>query len=74
MQEQKDKNHIVKMEESNNKQQKGRFIKIRAHESGDEFIIFSRISTKVKDPKTGEVLAVPTGGKAHIKAEILELL
>ena len=73
MQEQRGKSHIVKME--NNKQSsKGRFIKIRAHESGDEFVIFSRISTTVKDPKTGEVLAVPTGGKAHIKAEILELL
>lgn len=53
---------------------KSGFVKVRAHESGKEFIIFGRASTVVKDPETGEVLAEPTGGKAHIKAEIIEVL
>lgn len=50
------------------------FVKVKAHESGKEFIIFGKATTVVKDPETGEVLAEPTGGKAHIKAEIIEIL
>lgn len=50
------------------------FLRIRAHESGKEFIVYGKAATEIKDPETGEVLVVPRGGKAHVKAEILEML
>ena len=56
------------------KKKTGKLIKIQAYKSGDEFIVFSRASTIIRDPKTGEILVEPRGGKAHIKAKIIELL
>jgi small subunit ribosomal protein S27e len=50
------------------------FVKVRCHNCGNEQIIFTRVATEVKCTKCGEVIAIPTGGKAAIKAEILELL
>lgn len=52
------------------------FVKVRCHACGNEQVIFGRAATEVKCTKKGcdEVLAVPTGGKAAIKAEILELM
>jgi small subunit ribosomal protein S27e len=50
-----------------------KYVKVKCHKCGNEQMVFGRASTEVKCVKCGEVLAVPTGGKAHIKAEILEL-
>ena len=50
------------------------FVKVKCHECGTEAKIFGRASTEVKCIKCNEVIAIPTGGKAAIKAEILELL
>ncbi|MCA9459560.1 MAG: 30S ribosomal protein S27e [Nanoarchaeota archaeon] len=52
------------------------FIKIKCHECGNEQIMFGKASTKVEclNAKCKAVLAVPTGGKAAVKAEILELI
>lgn len=55
-------------------QKKSGFIKVKCHECGNEQTIFGRASTEVKCTKCGVVIAIPRGGKAAIKAEILELL
>jgi len=49
------------------------FVKVKCHGCGEESIIFSKVSTEVKCKKCQEVLALPTGGKAAVKAEILEM-
>ena len=52
------------------------YVKVKCHECGNEQNIFGRASTEVKctNTKCNAVLAVPTGGKAHIKAVIIELV
>jgi small subunit ribosomal protein S27e len=50
------------------------WIKVKCHECGNEQIIFSRVSMEVPCTKCSATLAVPTGGKSAIKAEIVELL
>ncbi len=51
-----------------------KFVRIKCHKCGNELIIFGRASTVVKCIKCGEEVAIPTGGKAKIIAEILELI
>ena len=55
-------------------EEKSGFVKIKCHECGNEQVIFGRASTEVKCTKCDAVVAIPRGGKAAIKAEILELL
>jgi small subunit ribosomal protein S27e len=50
------------------------FVKIKCHDCGNEQVIFTKVATEVKCLKCGTVVASPTGGKAAIKAEILELI
>jgi len=52
------------------------FIKVKCPDCGNEAVINGRASTEVKCTKSGceAVLAVPTGGKAAVSAEIVELL
>ena len=50
------------------------FVKVKCHECGNEQTIFGRASIEVTCIKCNAVMAEPTGGKAAIKAEILELL
>jgi len=50
------------------------FVKVKCHECGNEQTIFGRAATEVKCLKCNEVIAISRGGKAAIKAEILELL
>lgn len=64
----------AKTQQTTEEKPKTGFLRVRAHESGDEFIVFGRASTEIKDPKTGEVLVTPRGGKAAVKAEIIEML
>jgi len=51
-----------------------RFIKIKCHECGNEQIVFSRAATEIKCTKCDVVVAVSTGGKTSVKAEILGLI
>lgn len=51
---------------------KSKFIKVKCHECGNEQILFGRAATEIKCMKCSAVLAQPTGGKAAIRAEILE--
>lgn len=53
---------------------KSKFIYVRCKKCRNEQIIFNKAATRVKCLKCGEVLAIPTGGKAKIKARILETL
>lgn len=55
-------------------EKKQSFLKVKCHECGNEQTIFGRISTEVKCLKCDVVIANPRGGKAAIKAEILELI
>lgn len=50
------------------------FIKVKCHECGNEQVIFGKASTTPKCTSCGVDLAQTTGGKAAIKAEIIELL
>ncbi len=49
------------------------FVKVKCPNCGNEQIIFLRASTVVSCHVCGSTLAVPTGGKAEIKGEILEV-
>jgi len=51
-----------------------KFIKVRCEKCKNEQIIFEKSSTQVKCLVCSEVLAVPAGGKAKIKAQTLEVL
>ncbi len=55
------------------KEPQTRFIKVRC-QCKNEQIIFDRLSTKVECLVCNKVIATPTGGKAKIKADILEIL
>ena len=56
------------------KEPTSRFIKVRCPKCKNEQIIFGKPSTEVKCLVCGKVLAEPTGGKAKIRARILEVL
>ena len=52
------------------------FVKVKCHDCGNQMVIYGRAATTIvctKD-KCEAVIAVPRGGKAAIKAEILELI
>jgi small subunit ribosomal protein S27e len=51
---------------------RSRFIKVKCPDCENEQIVFEMASTVVDCVVCGKVLAEPAGGKAQIKAEILE--
>jgi len=53
---------------------KSGFVKVKCHECGTEKIIFGKSATEVKCSKCNTIIVQPRGGKAAIKAEILEIL
>ncbi len=53
---------------------KNRFIKVRCQSCKNEQIIFERATTKVKCLICDAILAKPKGGKADIKARVVEVL
>lgn len=50
------------------------FYRVECQECGNQQTIFSRASTEVECLVCGEPLAVPQGGQAEIRAEIVEEL
>jgi len=56
------------------KEPKSKFIKVRCPKCKNEQIIFGKASCEVKCLVCEKVLAESTGGKARIKARILEVL
>ncbi|RLF41484.1 MAG: 30S ribosomal protein S27e [Thermoplasmata archaeon] len=53
---------------------KSRFIRVRCKDCENEQIIFDRASTIVSCHICGSKLAIPRGGKAEIRGEILEVV
>ena len=56
------------------KKPESRFIKVRCRDCENEQVLFNKASTAVSCHICGSKLAVPHGGKATIKGEILEVI
>ena len=50
------------------------FIKVRCKDCENEQVLFNKASTVVSCHICGSKLAIPDGGKAKIKAEVLEVI
>lgn len=51
-----------------------KFIKVRCKDCENEQVLFNKASTVVSCHICGSKLAVPKGGKAEIKSEVLEVI
>jgi small subunit ribosomal protein S27e len=51
-----------------------KFVKIRCPKCKNEQVMFGKASTEVKCLVCGKILAEPKGGKAKVKARVLEVL
>jgi small subunit ribosomal protein S27e len=51
-----------------------KYVKVRCHKCNSEQLVFGKATTIVKCHKCGETLSNPTGGKASISAEIVEVI
>ena len=51
-----------------------KFVKIRCPKCKNEQVMFGKASTEIKCLVCGKILAEPKGGKAKVKARILEVL
>ena len=56
------------------KEPTSKFVKIRCPKCKNEQIMFGKASSEIKCLVCDKMLADPTGGKAKIKARILEVL
>jgi small subunit ribosomal protein S27e len=56
------------------KQPNSKFIKVRCKDCENEQVLFNKASTTVSCHICGSKLAMPSGGKAKIKGEILEVV
>ncbi|MFQ5838730.1 MAG: 30S ribosomal protein S27e [Thermoplasmata archaeon] len=52
---------------------RSRFVKVKCRDCGNEQVIFDRAASLVSCLVCGATLAEPTGGKADIKGEVLEV-
>ena len=53
---------------------RSRFLRVKCPKCGAVHIVFDRAATVVKCRSCGEVIALPTGGKAKILGEVVEVL
>lgn len=53
---------------------KSKFLRVQCKKCKNKQVIFNKASSVVKCLKCGEVLALPRGGNAEIKAKILDVL
>jgi small subunit ribosomal protein S27e len=51
-----------------------KFVKVRCKDCENEQVLFDKASTTVSCHICGSKLAIPTGGKAKIKGELLEVV
>lgn len=51
-----------------------RFVRVKCRDCGSEQVLFDRAASVVSCLVCGATLAEPTGGKADLKAEVLEEL
>jgi len=53
---------------------RSKFLRVKCADCGNEQVIFGCASTPVNCLICGRTLAEPTGGKAEIKAEVIEVI
>ncbi len=53
---------------------RSKFLRVKCRDCGNEQITFDRVASVVSCLVCGATVAEPTGGKADIKAEIMEVL
>ncbi|MCS7104554.1 MAG: 30S ribosomal protein S27e [Thermofilaceae archaeon] len=53
---------------------RSRFILVRCPDCGNEQVVFSHSSLTVQCEICGRILAIPTGGKARIEAQVIRVL
>jgi small subunit ribosomal protein S27e len=53
---------------------KSRFVKVRCKDCENEQVLFNKASNVISCHICGSKLAIPSGGKAIIKGEILEVI
>jgi len=53
---------------------RSKFLRVRCRDCGNEQILFDRAASMVTCLVCNATIAEPTGGKADIKAEVLEVL
>ena len=56
------------------KKTESKFIKVRCKDCENEQVLFNKASSEVSCHICGSTLAKPSGGKAEIKGEILEVI
>lgn len=56
------------------KKTESKFIKVRCKDCENEQVLFNKASSEVSCHICGSTLAKPSGGKAKIKGEILEVI
>jgi small subunit ribosomal protein S27e len=56
------------------KKPKSNFIKVRCKDCENEQVLFDKASNEVSCHICGSKLAIPQGGKAEIKGEVLEVI
>ena len=56
------------------KKPRSRFLKVKCNECNTEQVVFGSASTRVECSVCGRLIVEPTGGKANIKTQILEVL
>ena len=56
------------------KKPNSKFIKVRCKDCENEQVLFNKASSEVSCHICGSKLAIPSGGKARIKGEILEVI
>jgi len=56
------------------KKTKSKFIKVRCKDCENGQVLFNKASSQVSCHICGSKLAIPSGGKAKIKGEVLEII
>lgn len=53
---------------------KGKFIRVKCSKCKSSQVIFGRASTKVRCLECNTILAIPSGGKAKVRARVEEII
>ena len=53
---------------------KSKFVRVRCRKCGNEQVIFDHATFPARCLVCGEILVIPTGGKAKINADIVKIL
>jgi len=53
---------------------RSRFLRVKCNDCSNEQVVFGSASTRVECSVCGRLIVEPTGGKANIKTQILEVL